>query len=66
MDTIGLSTESQNSNLMVHLYFSKKYNFVIELSNEASFATADVFKLGSNKGTDMGSLVIENEDELLI
>ena len=42
---------------MLHLYFSWHCKFVVEYLNEASIDTSDVLKLGSNKGTEPGSLV---------
>ena len=55
-----------NFDLLEHLYFSGKYTFNVEEQFLVSVETENGFKIGSNKVTDLGSLVTENDDEFLI
>ena len=51
---------------MVQFYFYITYNFVVELSVEASVETAYGFKIGIIKGTDPGLLATKNYYDPLI
>ena len=48
------------------LYFYGKYSFIFEYSISVLFETSYGFKLGSDKVTNLGTLVTENYDERFI